>query len=225
MHLELATVLDDHVLRCGSVPATHLLYLLDNFIVTFDDFPEHNVLAVQMWGSDGAEEELAAICPGACVGHGQYSRPGMLELEVLVLKLLSVDGLPTRAVAGCEVPSLAHEVGDNAMEFAALVVQWLATLTLTLLTSTEAAEVLCGFGHRMSKQLHDNSSCSLSPDAHVKVHLRILSPQRLLSRTPLLLLLCGLCSLLGKSGLNGIPHVLLFLCLQHIGLLFCLLIQ
>lgn len=38
---------------------------------------------------------------GAGVGHGQQTRLGVLQLEVLVGELLTIDGLATSALRGC----------------------------------------------------------------------------------------------------------------------------
>jgi hypothetical protein len=42
---------------------------------------------------------LRAVGVGAGVGHAQQPRLGVLELEVLVVELAAVDGLPAGAVA------------------------------------------------------------------------------------------------------------------------------
>ena len=59
---------------------------------------------------------LPAICVGASVGHGQHAGASVLELEVLVSKLLAVDGLPTSAVACSQHASveLARHSGAGA---------------------------------------------------------------------------------------------------------------
>lgn len=40
----------------------------------------------------------------------------MLQVEVLIFKLASVDGLSASAVVVGEVSTLAHELGNNAVE-------------------------------------------------------------------------------------------------------------
>ena len=67
---------------------------------------------------------------------------------------LTVDRLPSSAIARGEVATLAHEAGDDAVEGAALVVEGLAGLAHTLLTSAEATEVLGSLGDSMGIQLH-----------------------------------------------------------------------
>ena len=70
----------------------------------------------------------------------------MLQAEVLVLELVAVDGLASSAVPGSEVSSLAHEVGDDAVEAGALV-------AVALLSSAQGTEVLAGLGHHVIPQL------------------------------------------------------------------------
>jgi hypothetical protein len=56
-------------------------------------------------------------------------------------------------VAAGEVTTLEHELGDDAVEVGALVVEGLAGLAGTLLTSAEGAEVLGGLSIMFSKCL------------------------------------------------------------------------
>lgn len=49
---------------------------------------------------------LRAVGPGSRVGHREDARAGVLEREVLVGKLLAVDGLAARAVAAGKVAAL-----------------------------------------------------------------------------------------------------------------------
>ena len=71
---------------------------------------EHDVLAVEPGGLDGAEEELGAVGVGAGVGHGEDAGAGVLEDEVLVRELGAVDGLAAGALWLVKSP-LAHELG------------------------------------------------------------------------------------------------------------------
>lgn len=92
----------------------------------------------------------------------------MLELKVLILELLAVDGLATGTIAGSEVTTLNHELLYDAMEAGALVVEGLAGLPNTLLTGAESAEVLGGLRHNIAIQLqHDTTSRTLT-DADVE---------------------------------------------------------
>lgn len=76
---------------------------------------------------------------GAGVGHGQQTRAGVLDLEVLIGELLAVDGLATSAVATGEVTTLEHELGDDTVEGRALVAEARGT-------GAELLEVLGGLG-------------------------------------------------------------------------------
>lgn len=71
----------------------------------------------------------------ARVRHGQQTLLGVLQLEVLVLKLRAVDALSTGTIATGEVTALNHEVLDYAVEGGALVAK-------ALLAGSESAEVL-----------------------------------------------------------------------------------
>jgi hypothetical protein len=76
----------------------------------------------------------------------QRTRSGVLELEVLIRELVSVDALSAGAVVGCEVASLAHEVWDDAVEGAALVAE-------ALLASAQGTEVLSSLGDNVGVKL------------------------------------------------------------------------
>ncbi|TLS29117.1 hypothetical protein PpBr36_00063 [Pyricularia pennisetigena] len=103
---------------------------------------------------------------GASVGHGQESGPGVLDLEVLVGKLLAVDGLATSAlqqktglsidggityVATGEVTTLEHEVWDDTVEAGALVASNVG------LANAEAPEVVGSLGDYVIVQLEDDA--------------------------------------------------------------------
>jgi hypothetical protein len=99
---------------------------------------------------------------GSSVGHGEDTGASVLQVEVLVLELLAVDGLTTSAlpivshwyriaggwdmtyVAAGEVTTLEHELGDDTVEGRALVVEGLARAAGALLSGAESAEVLSG---------------------------------------------------------------------------------
>lgn len=65
-----------------------------------------NYLAVQPGSLDGAQEELGSVGTWTSIGHGEDTGASVLELEVLVLELVAVDGLATGAVVVSEVTSL-----------------------------------------------------------------------------------------------------------------------
>ena len=67
------TYSDHDRLRGGAGLAADGLAGLHDFHA-LGDGAEHNVLAVEPVGLDGAEEELRAVGAGASVGHGQNTR-------------------------------------------------------------------------------------------------------------------------------------------------------
>ena len=109
---------------------------------SLDHLTEDDVGTIKVRRLIEAEEELAAVGAGARVRHGKNTSARVLVLEVLILELSAVDGLASSAVASGEVAALGHESSDDAVEEAALEVEGLAGLALTLLTSAEGAEVL-----------------------------------------------------------------------------------
>jgi len=139
---------------------TNLLNLLDN-LHTLGDVTEDAVLTVQPVGLNGAEEELGTVGVGALVSHGENTLTSVLKVEVLVLELLTVDGLTTGAVVVGEVTTLAHELGDNPVEGGTLV-------TETLLTGTELPEVLLGPGNNILPQGHLDPTLRPTADGHVE---------------------------------------------------------
>ena len=107
-------------------------------------FAKDDVSAVQMRGVDEAEEELRAVGAWASVCHGKNASARVQVGEVLVGELATVDGCATGTVAGREVATLGHELGDHSVEGAVLEVQGLSLGGVSLLTSAESAEVLGG---------------------------------------------------------------------------------
>jgi len=75
----------------------------------------------------------------------------MLQLEVLVGELVSVDGLATSAVVVCEVSTLTHEVLDDTVEAGSLESE-------ALLHCAQRPEVLRRLGDYIITQLHNDPS-------------------------------------------------------------------
>ena len=161
VHRELAGIHDDDLLgRCAGLGADCLDFLDD--VHTFDDDAEHDVLAIEPRGLDGAEEELRAVGSGASVGHRKDTRAGVLKLEVLIGELGPVDGLAAGARAVSEVAALDHEVGNDAVEGGALVVEGLARGARALLARAEGAEVLDSLRHGLTVEAHDDAARRLA---------------------------------------------------------------
>lgn len=62
--------------------------------------------------------------------------PCVFENEVFIIKFLPIDGFASGAVMVGEVTSLAHELGDDAVEAAPFEAE-------AFLVGAEAAEILC----------------------------------------------------------------------------------
>lgn len=79
---------------------------------------------------------MTAVGVGSSISHGEntcrqcqhvsmcnqsnnssrFTWSSVLELEVLILKLVAIDGLAASAVVIGEITTLAHELGDDAVE-------------------------------------------------------------------------------------------------------------
>jgi len=124
--------------------------LLDD-VHTLDDLAENDVLAVQPRGLGGAQEELGTVGVGSGVGHGQDAGSGVLQLEVFVGELGSVDGFAASAVVVGKIAALAHEVGDDSMERATLVAE-------SLFAGAQGAEIFGRLRNDVVPQFHDDLS-------------------------------------------------------------------
>ena len=126
-----------------------------------------------------AEEELAPIGVGPCVGHTQHPGSSVHKLKVLVLELVAVDALPPRTVVVSEVPALAHEVRYDAVEATLLEPE-------TLGVGAESEEVGSSLGDDVLFKLHHHArETTLVSDGHVEVHLGVLEGGLELGQLPL----------------------------------------
>ena len=105
---QLAAVGNDHRLGGLARLRADSLNLLHN-IHAVCHTAKHHMLAIQPLSLHGTKEELRSIRVGSGVGHGQNSRSGVLEGEVLICKLGTIDGFAASAVAGREVSSLCKK--------------------------------------------------------------------------------------------------------------------
>jgi len=113
------------------------------------------VLSIKPLGLDCAEEELRTVGVGSAVGHGQDSGAFMLQLEVFVTELLAEDALTTGTVLVGEVTSLAHELGNDSVE-------WRSLVTDTFLTGAESSEVFTGLGDNVITKFHNDATKRLA---------------------------------------------------------------
>ena len=125
-------------------------------MLTVDHFAEHDMRAIQPRRVNGADKELGSVSAWTGVGHGQNSFAHMCQVEVFVFKPVAIDALPTCAVTVSEVTALAHELWDDAVKRATLVVQRLALTSNALLARAQSSKVLSGFWNFVREQL-DNT--------------------------------------------------------------------
>jgi len=71
------------------------------------------------------DKELRAVRVLACICHAQKTLLGVLQFEVLVCELVSIDRLSASAIALGKVSSLDHEVLDDTVEIRAFVAKTL----------------------------------------------------------------------------------------------------
>ena len=166
-----ATISNHHLFACLASSRTHRLDLFHD-IHSVNHLAEHDMAAVQVTRFGSADEELRPVGAWAGVGHGQNSRPSVLQVEVLVGELFTENGLAARPISIGEVSPLAHETRNYPMETGALVVQRLSTHTIPLLTCAETFEVLARFGCNVVPELHDDLAHVLPSDSHLEEHLR-----------------------------------------------------
>jgi len=161
---DLATIGNHNRPGSGTRLGADSLDGLDDIHAT-GDRAEHDVLAIEPVGLDGAQEELGSVGARTSVGHGEDSRTSVLQLEVLVLELGAVDGLASGAVAGGEVTSLAHEVGDHTVEGGALEAE-------PLLAGAESTEVLGSLWDNIGPEGHLDATGWSAADGHVEEYFR-----------------------------------------------------
>lgn len=78
--------------------------------------PKDDMFTVKPGGLNCADEELRAVGVGPGICHRECARSGVPQLEVLVSKLLPVDGLAARPVVVCEVATLKWVGGPSCVE-------------------------------------------------------------------------------------------------------------
>lgn len=148
--LQLAAVSNNNLSICAAVRGAISLNLANN-IHTLNNTAEDNMLAIKPGSLDCAQEELGTIGVWSSIGHGQNARASVTQVEVLISKLLAIDGLPTCSIPISEVTTLTHEVRNHTMEGAALVAK-------AFLPSAQGTEVLSSLGHNISSQLQKKVS-------------------------------------------------------------------
>lgn len=141
----MAAIADHDLLgRFARLRTERLQFLND--IHALDDGPENDVPVVQPGGLHGGDKELGTVGVRARVCHRHYSRTGVFQLEVLIVEFVTVHRFSAGAVMVCKIATLAHEVGDDAVESGSLV-------TETLLSRAQGAEVFTRLRNNVRPQL------------------------------------------------------------------------
>ena len=82
-----------------------------------------------------------------------------------------VDGFAACTIVLGKVPALNDKVGDDPMEGASLVVQWLARRSaITLLTGAEGTKILRGQWNQIRIQLNGHPSQCFSAESQIEVY-------------------------------------------------------
>ena len=145
--LKLAAVLNNQLLAGLARSGANSLNLFKN-AVTLDELAEDDVRTVEPVGRPKGNEELAAVGAGASVRHAEEAALVVLNVEVLVGELGTVDRNAARAIVVGEVAALGHEVLDDAVESASLV-----GVLLLVVACAQRSEVFSSLGHIVCEQL------------------------------------------------------------------------
>mmetsp|Transcript_43826 Transcript_43826/g.79243 ORF Transcript_43826/g.79243 Transcript_43826/m.79243 type:complete len:249 (-) Transcript_43826:22-768(-) len=176
--LQEATVVDSHLLLGLATSRADRLHGCDD-VHALDHLAKHDVLVVQPRGCHRRDEELGAVGVLPRIGHAEHAGAGVLQVEVLIWELGPEDALPTSAVTTSEVAALDHEVGDDAVEGAALVVQRLACGCLALIASAQMHKVRDCLWHILAVETDGDPLWLGIPHLHIKedlvCHLRLSS--------------------------------------------------
>ena len=140
---------------------------------TLDDASEDDVLGVEEVALGASDEELTAVGVLARVGHGQQARPGMLQPEILVGEIGSVDAHGAGSVAVNEISPLDHKIFDDAMELGVFEARRHAVPTK--FAGAELPEVFRRSRHHVGEQFHLHPADFRVADGDVEEHHRIRS--------------------------------------------------
>ena len=126
------------------------------------------MLSVQPGAWDESEEKLRSIGVWSSVSHGKETWLGVLDVEVFILELSSIDGLSSSSVSDGEVSSLGHEIGDDSVEGGSLVMEGFSGFSDSLLSSAEGSEVGSGQGDNVVVQGKNESGWLSSVDGDIE---------------------------------------------------------
>ena len=140
--LKLSTIGDDNLLWSFSILWSKGLDFLDD-IHAFHYASKNNVLSIKPFCFCCAQKELRSICVRSCIGHWENSWSSVLQIEVFIRKLGSVNWLSTSSIVGCEVSALAHEIWDYS-------VKWGSFEAESFFSGTKASEIFGCFWYNVT---------------------------------------------------------------------------
>jgi len=127
-----------------------------------------------MWRFSVGDEKLRTVGVLSGVSHGQEERLSMLQFEVLVPELFTVNAFSTCSIEGSEVTTLGHETANDSVENRTLEMQRLsAEWALAFLSGAETSEVLSCLGNDVSKEFHLDALLDFFSDFDVEINTRI----------------------------------------------------
>jgi hypothetical protein len=153
---ESAGVHDKCLLAGRSTGGSDPLESLDGFYA-FKDFTENDVAVVEPWGWLEGDKELGVVGVGAGVGHRQKVGLLVLEIEVLVVELRTIDRLATTAVSESDISTLGHELGNDSVELAVLEVEGLSRVAHTGRSVAQSGEVTGSLGDDVTEEAENDT--------------------------------------------------------------------
>ena len=87
----------------------------------------------------------------------------MLQDEILLIKILPIDGLAACAVVACEVTILAHESRNNSLKAGNFI-------TKSFLPSAQSTKVFCCLWNFVCKQLQGDMAQGLAVGSDMREH-------------------------------------------------------
>jgi len=150
VYLNLSTVCHHNLLACLPTLRSKGFNLLDNIHALYHLTKDY-MLAVKPASLSCADEKLRSVGVRASISHRQDSWSCVGQLEVFILKLVSINRFTTSTIVSCKISTLAHKVRDYSMEGGALE-------SKSFLTSAQRSEVFGSFGYNIGAKLHQNPS-------------------------------------------------------------------
>lgn len=114
--LDLSTVSNGDLLAdLLAIPGPKPLHGFGNIHVVFH-FAKDYMLSIQPPSLSRADKKLGTVCVGFNICHRQDARAHVLQDEILIVKLLLIDGLATSAMMAYEIPILAQKSQNNPVK-------------------------------------------------------------------------------------------------------------